>query len=65
MMWVGIESGHQFEIELIRHYEGIPSDEYQSLPKISAPLSVRFSSALDILRKEDHGAMYAPKYMLN
>lgn len=26
---------------------------------------MRFSSALDILRKEDHGAMYAPKYMLN
>lgn len=31
--WVGVEEGHQFEVEMVRHYEGTVTEEFQSLPR--------------------------------
>lgn len=45
--------GATFELEMIRRFEGVPSDQAQSLEKRQVLLSDAYSSPLDIIRRID------------
>jgi len=47
----GVAAGTTFELEIIRRFEGIPTEDSMTFQRSSVVLSPNYSNALDILRR--------------
>jgi hypothetical protein len=47
----GVAPGTTFELEIIRRFEGIPTEDSMTFQRSSVVLSSQYSNALDILRR--------------